>query len=138
MSGPVLLCEPIEPLRGRRARIWAKVVQRVELAPAPYAGLEGPCMLWTGGTSGDPGRGREKGRGHSYPRMTLDGATVAVHKAMWIVMNGPIPPRKQLDHLCRNRLCVQPLHLELVTHLENQKRRAAATKGKPPKLALVA
>lgn len=129
MSGPVLICEPCEPLRGRRARIWAKVVQRVVLEAAPFAGLEGPCMLWQGGTSGEPGRGREKGRGHSYPRMTLDGATVAVHKTMWEVMNGPVPPRKQLDHLCRRRLCVNPDHLEMVTHRKNQARRDAAKKG---------
>lgn len=55
--------------------------------------------------------------------MSLDGATVAVHKTLWVVENGPIPPGKQLDHLCRNRLCVSPNHLEMVTHKENQKRR---------------
>jgi hypothetical protein len=30
----------------------------------------------------------------------------------------------QVDHLCNNRLCCNPEHLELVTHQENQKRRA--------------
>ena len=60
--------------------------------------------------------------------MKLDGATVAVHIAMWVIEHGPIPPRKQLDHVCRNRLCVRPDpdHLEMVTHKQNMKRRDAA------------
>ncbi|WP_353848602.1 HNH endonuclease signature motif containing protein [Cellulomonas sp.] len=37
----------------------------------------------------------------------------------WEQENGPIPPGMQLDHLCRVRECVNPLHLELVTQREN-------------------
>jgi hypothetical protein len=32
---------------------------------------------------------------------------------------GPIPPNRQLDHLCRNPQCVNPKHLDLVSHREN-------------------
>lgn len=63
--------------------------------------------------------------------MCLDGQTVAVHLVAWTNENGFIPGRKQLDHLCRRRRCVSDLHLELVTHKENQKRRALAAKAKP-------
>jgi len=45
---------------------------------------------------------------------------------MYVIEYGPIPPRKQIDHTCRNRLCVNPSHLEMVTHKQNQKRRDAA------------
>jgi hypothetical protein len=58
--------------------------------------------------------------------MSLDGQTVAVHLVVWTHYNGFIPGKKQLDHLCSNRRCVQPAHLELVTHRVNQKRRDAA------------
>lgn len=55
--------------------------------------------------------------------MSLDGATMAVHRVMWTNINGIIPHKKQIDHKCKNRLCVNPNHLELVTHKQNQKRR---------------
>lgn len=103
-------------MTARRERIRQKILARVEVDP------ETGCWIWTGPTSGSTGRGK------GYPRMSLDGATVAVHIAMWIVEHGPIPPRKQIDHVCRRRLCVNPGrdHTELTTHRQNQKRRDAA------------
>ena len=79
-------------------------------------GKPSPCFIWTGSTSGT-------GRGGGYGRMSLDGQTVAVHLVSYANFFGYIPGKKQVDHLCRNRLCWNPAHLELVTHLENQKRR---------------
>jgi hypothetical protein len=43
---------------------------------------------------------------------------------------GPIPEGLQLDHLCRNRACINPAHLEPVTNLENLRR------GELPKLTV--
>ena len=105
----------------RRDRIRAKIMARVEEVPAPdgLAPELGPCRLWTGPTSGE-------GRGGDYPRMHLDGQTVAVHIVAWTNEHGFVPGKKQLDHLCRRRRCVSDLHLELVTHKQNQKRRDAA------------
>lgn len=100
----------------RRDRIRSKVLERV-VRIEPPEGVEGSCWIWTGPTSGDIGRGA------GYPRMSLDGATVAVHRVMWVVENGPIPPRKQIDHTCRRRLCVNPDHGEMVTHRLNCRRR---------------
>lgn len=105
----------------RRDQIREKILARVDVVPAPdFLPAElGPCHLWTGPTSGN-------GRGGDYPRMNLDGQTVAVHIVSWTNEHGFVPGKKQLDHLCRRRRCVSDLHLELVTHKQNQKRRAAA------------
>lgn len=44
------------------------------------------------------------------------------HRHRWIRENGPIPEGMDLDHLCRNRWCVNTSHLELVSRQENLRR----------------
>lgn len=44
---------------------------------------------------------------------------MAAHRAMFELVNGPVPDGLDLDHLCRNTLCVNPDHLEPVTRREN-------------------
>ena len=101
------------PKIGRRKRLYDKIMARVTID-------EDGCWIYVGGNSG-------KGRGGGYPRMKVDGGTMAVHIVMWELCNGPIPPRKQLDHQCRKRMCIRPeFCTEMVTHKQNQKRRAAA------------
>jgi hypothetical protein len=114
-------------MNSRRDRIRAKVMARVEIVQGTV--LDTPCHIWTGPTSGSSGRGKD------YPRMCLDGGTMAVHIVMWVLENGPIPPRKQLDHLCRTRLCVREDHLEMVTHKVNQRRRDEARRFKCEQVA---
>ena len=46
----------------------------------------------------------------------------AAHRVAYELEVGPIPPGKYLDHLCRNRSCVNPEHLEPVTSRENTLR----------------
>lgn len=50
-----------------------------------------------------------------------------LYRHNWIEKNGPVPEGMELDHLCRNRWCINPDHLEPVTHAENV-RRGANTK----------
>lgn len=49
-------------------------------------------------------------------------STRAAHRIAWILTNGPVPDGLQLDHLCRNRWCVEVTHLEPVTPKENVRR----------------
>lgn len=111
-------------MKGRRDFIREKILSRVVEEPAPewLDPALGPCQIWTGPTSGN-------GRGGGYPRMCLDGQTVAVHIVNWTNEHGYVPGKKQLDHLCRRRNCVNHMHLELVTHKQNQKRRDQARYG---------
>lgn len=69
------------------------------------------CWIWTGG----------KGSG-GYGKAWLEGRTIGAHRAMYLTIKGPIADGLTLDHLCRNRLCVNPDHLEPVTIGENTRR----------------
>lgn len=109
----------MEPaMKLRRNAILERIKARTEIVDLGHIinGKLSPCHIWTGPHSGN-------GRGGGYGRMSLDGQTVAVHLVAYTHFFGYIPSKKQVDHLCNNRLCWNPLHLELVTHLTNQRRR---------------
>jgi len=44
------------------------------------------------------------------------------HRVSYEIAKGPIPEGLEIDHLCKNPPCVNPSHLEAVTHLENMNR----------------
>lgn len=67
------------------------------------------CWEWTGPTTGN-------GYGRIY---VLGFRERMAHRAAYALLIGPIPPGMELDHLCRNRRCVNPDHVEPVTPREN-------------------
>jgi hypothetical protein len=59
---------------------------------------------------------------NGYASITYKGKTANVHRLAFVMLVGDIPDGLELDHLCRNRACIRPYHLEPVTRLENQVR----------------
>lgn len=110
---------------GRRERVLQKIMSNVAMTYEGFTldGVPSPCYQWLGPDSGS-------GRGGGYPRMCLDGQTVAVHLVVYTHHFGFIPGKKQIDHRCNNRMCVNPDHLQMVTHKKNQKLRAQRAKEK--------
>lgn len=51
---------------------------------------------------------------------------VVAHRWIWQETVGPIPDGMELDHLCRNTICVNVKHLEVVTPGENKRRARLA------------
>lgn len=86
-----------------------------KIMPEPTSG----CWLWTGSTT-------TKGYGVLYYRGPGNKYGRRAHAVVYEFFHGPIPEGLELDHLCRNKSCVSPWHLEAVTHWENCERAKEA------------
>ena len=78
-------------------RFWAKV------------DISDNCWVWTAGTTVRGG----------YGWFNTGSQPMVAYRVAWLFLVGEVPEGLELDHLCRNVLCVNPSHLEAVTHREN-------------------
>lgn len=70
--------------------------------------FETGCWNWTGSK-------HERGYGHIH----RNGTILQAHRVSYEIFKQTIPKNHDLDHLCRNEKCVNPSHLEPVSHREN-------------------
>lgn len=99
------------PLREKRplgATVEARIWRLVTIEPNTA------CWLWLGTVNG-----------LGYGMMTVAGRARLAHRLSYENARGPIPSGLDLDHLCRQPSCVNPAHLEPVTHRENVLRGAS-------------
>lgn len=96
-----------EPLSGRISQedAWSRVMAR--------SVQNGECLRWVGHTN------------QGYGVVRISNRSVRAHRLAWYAKNGDTP--MDLDHLCRNRWCVNPEHLEPVTNRENVLRGEGRT-----------
>jgi len=92
--------------RGWSPTTWKRINAKFEVSPGGCWNFTGSLTNGYGYIHTGPGRNRRGG----------------AHRVMWELTNGPVPDALHLDHLCRNRQCINPDHLESVTPGENTLR----------------
>lgn len=96
-------------------RFWSKVIIR-----------DNGCWEWTGSLSSN-----------GYGMIWHNDHIVRAHRFVYeYITHSVIPDAKEVDHLCRNHQCVNPRHLEVVTHRENVMRGINPTLLKERMLAI--
>jgi hypothetical protein len=110
----------ILPLHGLRApprreakMSWSGLPERIErkIMPEPNSG----CWLWIGVAY-------TTGYGCTVKTVDRQRKYILVHKYVFELLRHKVPSHLQIDHLCRNRICCNPDHLEPVTPRENYLR----------------
>lgn len=110
MQSPLLLL----PATTQPANLPPRIASKINVIPSG-------CWQWTGAITG-----------HGYGNVRWDGRAMPAHIIVYTLTNGPVPDGLELDHTCHNtdttcpgarnclhRRCVNPDHLEAVTHRTN-------------------
>ena len=92
-----------------RAQLLQRILSRVRIEPTG-------CWVWTA----------RKSR-NGYGRISVRGTERVVHRVMYMLAGGVAFDGEHVDHLCRNRACCNPHHLEAVSAAVNTRRGLAGS-----------
>ncbi len=109
---------------GKAVRPRSYTIKHGSLAERLWAGAlaDGTgCWVWQ--------RGLNKQGGTGYGHIRSGEKRLLTHRVAYELVKGPIPDGLQIDHLCRNRRCINPDHLEAVTNQENCQRGVDARRN---------
>lgn len=98
-------------------QLRASWVSKIEITHVDGVEVPGDCWLWHGYCDKVSG----------YGRVTVNKTPFYLHRFTYAQFVGPIPSGLHIDHLCRQRNCCAPHHLEAVTCLENVRRGIRAS-----------
>lgn len=98
----------------------ARGVKRREQQLTRYKVSDSECWIWTGGTSSD-----------GYGKVKRKGKSVRAHRVFYEHFVGNIPDGMFVCHTCDTPLCVNPAHLWVGTHAQNEKDKDVKGRRSP-------
>lgn len=107
--------QPVPYILGHNTK-WSEEKFWMGMRLVPSGVLDSFCWEWQGGVSIQ-----------GYGECCRIAGEKKAHRVAYVLLKGEIPKGMQVDHLCRNRLCMNPNHLEAVSAATNS-RRSSMTK----------
>ena len=102
------------PYDGLRVDVAARIAANTQR-------IDTGCLIWTGYVN-PAGYGQIHVRGIG---------TMLIHRAVWEIHHGPIPPSMDICHSCDNPPCVEDSHLSAAPHAQNMAEMAARGRSRP-------
>lgn len=99
-------CRGLAQRKAAQARFWERMDKT------------GSCWLWRGAVTT-----------HGYGCVKWDERVLGAHKVAYTLVKGEVPAGMQIRHSCDTRLCCNPEHLEIGTHIDNMADMAARGRG---------